>query len=246
MIGAPPALHLLSEGAEVMHPHRGKGVLRQVDDDGFRVIEYENGEKHRYGAESVGKFSFNFDFVKGADNKTSEVNDSRLLEKALNLCVVWDMPQMVSRVLTSSAKARAVSPVDGVGSLPEVGRALQRALELQQEHVAQVLWELPGVSFASVNMCRLYLQKSDHSVLASSKHLQMGLRLASNLELTNRFSLTDQQRFVLYRRALDQTFGNVAPILRSFLRRSRQTRAHDVFFWLAFQGNGEIAKQLLP
>ena len=268
MTGAPPSFALLSEGAEVTHNARGKGVIRGRLEDGARDIEFESGETFRYGPEEFDQFQFEFESIKATGSSVADASDTRLLEKALNLCVVWDVRnlqgggsqgsieenmkqdtkdgKMVSRVLASSAKARAVSPIEGVGSLPEVGRALQRALELQCMNVARVIWELPGVSFSTVNMCRLYLQPDTYNVLSSSKQLQMGLRLASNLELASGFTLSDGQRFILYRRALDQTFKGVIPILATFLRRSTQTRAHDVFFWLAFQGNGRIAKQLLP
>eukprot|EP00966_Prymnesium_polylepis_P066758 1549859-Prymnesium_polylepis.1 len=112
---------------------------------------------------------------------------------------------------------------------------------MQHPRVAKVIWELPGVSFAAVNMCKLYLLPDAGGMLANNKQLQTGLRLASNLNLSGRLSHT--QRFRLYRQSLDSTFRSVVPDLASLLRRSTETKAHDVFFWLAFHSNETFARQ---
>ncbi|KAL1511236.1 hypothetical protein AB1Y20_006047 [Prymnesium parvum] len=240
MIGTMPASQLLPVGARVADATRGEGKVVKRESNGARWVEWEStGETVRY--EAQGMEAFTFAVPTGSWHQQSEEVGSPLLAKALNLCVAWDMPQMVGRVLASSYRVRNVSPVQGVGSLPEVGQALQRALELQHSGVAQLLWDLPGTSFKAVNMCKLYLKTAPHRSL-ESKQLQFNLRIAANLEIKQKLSYTARHK--VFVESLQSTFHAVNNVLAYSLHMFPETRAHDIFLWLMFQGNCSFAKKV--
>ena len=70
------------------------------------------------------------------------------MQRALILCVIWDAPNLIHKVLTLSGKRSLPA---GGGCLPEVTMALQRALELQKLSVFQELLKLPGAPLRHSN-----------------------------------------------------------------------------------------------
>lgn len=83
-----------------------------------------------------------------------------------------------------------------------------------------------------------------HHLLSSNVSFMNAIRLALNLDLSE--SLSESTKHDLYRTAAEAAFRSITPPLASALWMFEQTRAHDVFFWLALHGNGSLAKQLWP
>ena len=233
MLGMPPPWTALPLGAPVCHPERGNGVLKGISPDGKRIISF-GAESHRYNMQSMKKFKFALENCTKA--LVPDIKD--MLQRALILCVVWDAPELIQRVLTSSARA----PRAGAGRLPEVTMALQRALELQKLRAMQELLKLPGIELGTINMCRLYTQSDD--VVRRHQSLHNEMSLYGRLELSKK--LTPRHAFELYRRALTPIFKSILPGMQTLLLRSRCTQAHDIFLWLVFHGNIELARHIWP
>lgn len=118
MIGQRPAWHSLPVGARVVDPVRGEGEVVGILEEGVREMRFsKEDEKQVYTPLQMQDLSFSVKDVVSSNERADE--NGQLLGKALNLCVAWDLPQMVERVLASDKKAKSVPPLLGVGSLPE-------------------------------------------------------------------------------------------------------------------------------
>ena len=63
----------------------------------------------------------------------------------------------------------------------------------------------------------------------------------SRLEMTKK--LSPWQSYKLYQRALSPVFKTVSPELLMLLGGQVETQMHDVFLWLAFHGNLNMARE---
>eukprot|EP00966_Prymnesium_polylepis_P158627 3666526-Prymnesium_polylepis.2 len=186
--------------------------------------------------------------------------DHDAFDTALKLCVRWNSPELVRKVMAASTELVGASPEDekreqacgtSAGAKPttttrfvaDVTRAMQHALEQQQQHVFTTLLELSGITIdKSVSMLKLYLQQGKTTILTKNKRLQRELRKHSRLDFKNAVDAT--QSFELYQKLLTPAFHQVDKILSRILSEAVTARAHDVFFWLCFQGNTQMAKRI--
>ena len=165
------------------------------------------------------------------------------MSDALLLCVTWDMPKLVRKVLRSEVgdKTRANVP-------PELHIALQRSLELQRGNVMQVIMEQPGVSWATIDMCKLYGQPDERGFLSGNTTVLSKLRAESALTTTHldliRSEAARMLNYATYQDALHPVFKTISLNLDSLLFKFEETRPHDVFFWLVFQSNLEMARKV--
>ena len=119
---------------------------------------------------------------------------------------------------------------------PELAAALQRALEMQREKVVNVFLQLPGVTFNTCDMCRLYLLRDHTDFLWENKDLQKNLREYAKLDVQQGEDLTPQRRYLLYQKTLKSVMDSCHDLLGRLLKKgAMETQAHDVFFWLLFQ-----------
>eukprot|EP00966_Prymnesium_polylepis_P098303 2276781-Prymnesium_polylepis.1 len=106
-------------GATLGHRHRGSGTLVRVLSDGRRVIKFDNSATlRRYDEGEMVKF----DYMIADCTETPKRDAAHILDHALNLCVLWDMPDLMQQVLVSSAHISAVR------SAPYLDKALHQAL----------------------------------------------------------------------------------------------------------------------
>eukprot|EP00966_Prymnesium_polylepis_P285245 6589131-Prymnesium_polylepis.1 len=240
MIGESPVWDMLPIGARVEHPDRGVGRIKQILPDGRRKVKFDvvqEGKKAecRYNADSMAKLRFDLHDCT-EDVRPLAGTDSHF-GRALLLCVTWDMPELVHKVLGSTEQ----QPPEG-GCLPEVSHALQRALELQRQRVVEVLLRLPGVSVETVSMCHLYMQPDADYVLSGSRALQAELATFANRDMKLR--LPKHVRYQHFQRATMKEFRSVSDILHALLFSHKKAQPHDVLFWLAYHGNLQMAQTI--
>ena len=234
LLSYPPPWAFLPLGAHLTHQLRGPGTLLASSLSGGCLVKFADGKQHNYHADSMHKFEYNINDC----NHPPQLDSRSLVWRALLLCVMWDTPELVHKVLSKLNER----PPAGMGCLPQVHIALQQALELQRTRMVRALLKLPGLSFSKVDMCHLYT-KCDNPLVVSSRAFQFQLKIHNKLSLRG---LSDGQHYRFYQYALDLIFKTIHPSLYCLLISYSSTQAHDIFFWLTLQGNMDMAKLLWP
>ena len=158
-----------------------------------------------------------------------------LLTKTLLLTVIWDRPELASKVL---ARLDGKAGQAAAGSLTEITVAMQRALEMRRERVVPLFLALPGFSPKRINMGRLFLQPDKNKFLSHSPQLHKKARLLDN-HGPFQLEVVDKRRVALnyfrYQKALFRFYHALSPVLAHLLRTTSATQPHDIFLWLVCQ-----------
>ena len=238
MMHAPSAYDLIPIGSRVRHPKHGTGTLTRFQDDGRRVVEFDNGDTHRYAVTSMHKLLFAGQGMLEGGPTSGLKTDDKLLAKTLVLTVVWNRHELARKILAGLGGKREA------GMLPAVSVTLQRGLELQRENIVQQILELPGISVAHINVGKLYLQPDESRFLSGNATLQNRIRICS-YDLSN--PLTPQALlYPMYQKAVSRFFYNLSPILLHILRASDHALPRDIFIWLTCHGNEALARSFWP
>ena len=170
-------------------------------------------------------------------------SDLRLFGRLL--CVDWDMPKLVGKVLETVLEGPLVSS-DGCSL--ELRAAIQHALKTHKPHVLSTLLTLPGVSMSELSICQLYLQPDPTRFLSSNKELQSTLQRYSRWTKSRASAAapigTEYRKF--YVPALAPVLRRAMGVLPKLLRENDATQAHDIFFWLIFQCKLDAASVVWP
>ena len=110
--------------------------------------------------------------------------------------------------------------------------------------MVEVLLQLPGVNFHQINMCRLYMAPFCDQVNAHNRPLQQALRQYDRRN--DGRSPDPADAHAMFQKALAEPFGETSKVLRGLLFEYSHTRANDIFVWLLFHNNIEMARLVWP
>ena len=156
------------------------------------------------------------------------------------LCVTWDAPQLVPKVMRFAPNKQSGLKIGLKQSA--MNKALQKALEMQRQRVFAALLEISGENLSqSVFMSRLYFVQDKSKLLQRDRSLQVALRQLSRIRADTLSVMTSYEQ---YRTALLHTFRSIFDILYQVLDEASSPHARDIFFWLLFQCNTEMARRV--
>lgn len=166
-------------------------------------------------------------------NARQERRNDQRRNRAIQLAVQWNRPQVVASIFREMAGAAGAA-----GFTPAHQLALQYALELRRASILELLLSYPGFSLASVNLCRLFLYEDPHRFLASDKTLQD--LLIKNMKCIR--TLPADEQYGIFQDTIGTWLKQkVSPDLAHVVLDAAGPEFSHMVMWALFFGEAELA-----
>jgi hypothetical protein len=156
---------------------------------------------------------------------------TRRRDRAIQLAVRWDRPQVVASIFRATAAG-------GADFTSAHQLALQYALELRRASILELLLSYPGFSLTSVNLCRLFLHDGRYRFLAGDEALQS--ILIGKMQNIRMKPAVEQ--YGIFRDTIgDWLYRHVSRDLAYVVLDAEEPQFSHLVMWSLFLGEAELA-----